>query len=128
MYIKESAQDYVEAVLIIEKQKGFVRSVDIANYLRVTKPSVSYAIKNLQNEGYLIMDEDKDKEITLTPKGRELAEIMYERHMFFTNWLERLGVNSTIAAADACRIEHAISKESFEAIRKAVSDCECDDN
>lgn len=127
MYIKESAQDYVEAVLIIEKQKGFVRSVDIANYLGVTKPSVSYAIKNLQNEGFLIMDEDKDKEIFLTPKGRKLAETMYERHLFFTNWLVKLGVAEEIAAADACRIEHAISKESFAAIRKAVTECECED-
>lgn len=121
MLIRESAQDYVEAVLIIEKQKGVVHSIDIARFLGVSKPSVSYAIKNLTESGYLIMDENNDKHISLTKKGLELANLMYERHVFFTKWLEALGVSSSIAEEDACRIEHAISKESFEAIKKYVS-------
>lgn len=120
MVIGESAEDYVEAVLIIQKQKNRVHSVDIAKYLNVSKPSVSYAIRNLSKAGYLFMDEDNEKQIKLTPKGKALAEKMYERHVFFSRWLKSLGIDEEIAVAEACRIEHVLSKESFEAIRKFV--------
>lgn len=120
MVIGESAEDYVEAVLIIQKQKNRVHSVDIAKYLNVSKPSVSYAIRNLSKAGYLFMDEDNEKQIKLTPKGKALAEKMYERHVFFSRWLKSLGIDEEIAVAEACHIEHVLSKESFEAIRKFV--------
>lgn len=120
MVIRESAEDYVEAVLILEKQNGAVHSIDIARQLKVSKPSVSYAIKNLSEAGYLYMDEDNEKQIKLTPKGRALAEQMYERHVFFTQWLRSMGIDPATAAADACRIEHVLSKQSFQAIKKFV--------
>lgn len=120
MVVKESAQDYIEAIYIVEKEKGIAYSIDVARQLNVSKPSVSYAIKNLSQAGYLYMDEDNSKRIVLTKKGRALAEQMYERHVFFTNWLKELGVDGKIATRDACRIEHVISKESFHAIREYV--------
>jgi len=120
MVIGESAEDYVEAVLIIEKQNGCVHSIDIARHLKVSKPSVSYAIKNLSEAGYLIMDEDNEKQIKLTPKGRALAEQMYERHVFFTQWLKSLGIDPVVAVSEACRMEHVLSKQSFKAIKKFV--------
>ncbi|MDY5730771.1 MAG: metal-dependent transcriptional regulator [Eubacteriales bacterium] len=122
MVIRESAEDYVEAVLIIEKQKGSVHSIDIARHLKVSKPSVSYAIKNLSEAGFLYMDEDNEKQIKLTPKGRSLAEQMYERHVFFTQWLKSLGIDAATAASEACRMEHVLSKQSFQSIKKFVLD------
>ncbi len=122
MVIRESAEDYVEAVLIIEKQKGSVHSIDIARHLKVSKPSVSYAIKNLSEAGFLYMDEDNEKQIKLTPKGRNLAEQMYERHVFFTQWLKSLGIDAATAASEACRMEHVLSKQSFQSIKKFVLD------
>lgn len=115
MKIHESAEDYLEAILIINERKGSVRSIDIANELEYSKPSVSVAMKNLRASGCITMD--KDGYITLTPKGKEIADTVYERHKFITEGLIKLGVNPKTAAEDACRIEHVISPESFKALK-----------
>lgn len=116
MKIQESAEDYLEAILMIFERKGSVRSIDIANELEYSKPSVSIAMKNLRENGYIVMD--KDGYITLTDKGREVAERVYERHKLISEGLIKLGVDPRIAEDDACRIEHVISVETFEAIKK----------
>lgn len=116
MKIQESAENYLETILMLNLRNPPVRSIDIVNELLVTKPSVSVAMKNLRENGYVEMDDVGF--ITLTPKGREIAESMYERHTLLTKWLEGLGVNPETAAEDACRIEHVISADSFEAIKK----------
>lgn len=119
MKSNESLENYLETILILSKQLPVVRSVDIANELGFKKPSVSVAVKNLKTKGYItVMDQGY---IFLTESGREIAEMIYERHEFLTDWLISLGVDKTIAAEDACRIEHDISKESFEAIKKHIS-------
>ena len=118
MKIQESAENYLETILILSKRKGAVRSIDIANELGFTKPSVSVAMKNLRENGYAKTDEDGT--ITLTDKGRKIAETIYERHTFLSDWLAALGVEASTAAEDACRIEHVISAESFEAIKRHV--------
>lgn len=118
MIIKESAENYLETILIIQKRKGSVRSIDIANELDFSKPSVSVAMKNLRENGYIEMS--TDGYINLLDSGREIAERMYERHTYLTDWLISIGVSPDIATEDACRIEHVISTESFEAI-KALS-------
>lgn len=118
MKIQESAENYLETILILSKKNPLVRSIDIANELDYAKPSVSVAMKNLRENGYIEMD--SDWHITLTEKGRPIAEAMYERHTLLTEWLVFLGVDKKIAAEDACRIEHVISAESFEAIKKHV--------
>lgn len=119
MKIQESAENYLETILIIRQRKGYVRSIDIVNELDFTKPSVSVAMKNLRENGYISMDEKGY--ITLLEKGEEIAQTMLERHVMLTKWLTQLGVDEQTAAHDACRIEHVISKESFEAIKKHVS-------
>ena len=119
MKVLESAENYLESVLILQKQKGHVRSIDIVNYLEFSKPSVSVAMKNLRENGYVEMDADGF--ITLCPKGQEIAERMYERHVFLSRWLTKLGVDPDVAVEDACRIEHVISAESFAAIKRHVS-------
>jgi DtxR family Mn-dependent transcriptional regulator len=116
MKIQESAENYLETILILQKRKGTVRAVDIANELSFSKPSVSVAMKNLRQSGYL--DVSLDGGITLLPKGLEIAEKIYERHTLLSDWLIALGVSPEIATEDACRIEHVISAESFEAIRR----------
>lgn len=116
MIIQESAENYLETILILNLRNPPVRSIDIVNELSVTKPSVSVAMKNLRENGYITMDDAGF--ITLTAKGKEIAETMYERHTLLTKWLEGLGVNPETAAEDACRIEHVISEDSFEAIKK----------
>lgn len=118
MKIQESAEMYLETILILSKKNHLVRSIDIANELDYAKPSVSVAMKNLRENGYIEMD--SDWHITLTEKGRAIAEAMYERHTLLSEWLAFLGVDKKIAAEDACRIEHVISAESFEAIKKYV--------
>ncbi len=118
MKIQKSAEDYLESILVIQRRNGYVHAVDIANELEFSKPSVSIAMKNLRENGYIAVNENN--EITLTKKGREIAETIYERHTFLTNWLKALGVDSKIAAEDACRLEHVISAESFAAIKKHV--------
>lgn len=116
MKIHESAENYLETILMIKNKKGVVRSVDIANELDFSKPSVSVAMKNLRENGYI--DVDASGYITLLDEGKKIAEKMYERHTTLSNWLISLGVPEKIAVEDACRIEHIISVETFEAIKK----------
>ncbi|HJD40113.1 MAG TPA: metal-dependent transcriptional regulator [Candidatus Blautia stercoripullorum] len=116
MKIQESAENYLETILIIGNRKPQVRSIDIANELDFSKPSVSVAMKNLRLNGYIQMDHDGF--ITLTPSGKAIADKIYERHQLLSKWLEELGVDPKIAAEDACRMEHVISSESFDAIKK----------
>jgi len=119
MKIQESAENYLETVLILQKSLTKVRSIDIANELNYSKPSVSVAMKNLKNNGYVEIDDNGY--IKLSEKGLEIAEKMYERHTILSHWLISLGVNSDTATEDACKIEHVISAESFEAIKKHVN-------
>lgn len=115
MAIHESGENYLEAILILGNKTGFVRSIDVANYLGVTKPSVSRAMSILKSGGYI--EFAGDGQLTLLDAGREIAEKMYERHRVFTDLLVSLGVERDIAIEDACRIEHVISDESFEKLR-----------
>lgn len=122
MKIQESAENYLETILILRQRIGDVRSVDIANELGYSKPSISIAMRNLRENNYISVD--KNGFITLLPPGQEIAERMYERHTFLTHCLSSLGVAPDIAAEDACRIEHVISAESFEAIKAYVKKAE----
>ena len=117
MQIRESAENYLETILILSqrKGKGEVRSIDIVNELEFSKPSVSVAMKNLRENGYITVN--KDGYIDLTEKGAEIAERMYERHTLLSKWLITLGVDEKTAVEDACRMEHVISAESFAAIK-----------
>lgn len=115
MKIQESAENYLESILMLYNQKGYVRSIDIAHQLAVTKPSVSNAMKNLRESGYITMQ--ADGHIHLTDTGREIAERVYERHRFLQQALLALGVSAENALADACRIEHVISQETFDALK-----------
>ena len=115
MKIQESAENYLEAILMLHNQNGLVRSIDIVNKLKFSKPSVSVAMKNLRENGYIEMD--SEGYITLLEKGRAIAETIYERHRLLSDWLITLGVTPETAVEDACRIEHVISAESFEAIK-----------
>ena len=119
MKIQESAENYLEAILIIHNRQGNVRSIDIANELGFSKPSVSVAMKNLRTNGYI--EVDKEGLITLLDKGREIADKIYERHTLLSTWLVRMGVSPEVAAEDACRIEHVISAETFERLKEHVS-------
>ena len=114
-----SGEDYLEAVLVLQKEKGMVRSVDVARHLDVSKPSVCHAVATLKNGGFLTMDDGFF--LHLTNIGREVAEQIYEKHRFFTERLIAAGVDSEIAEADACRIEHVISDESFQCLKEAMS-------
>ena len=116
MKVNESAENYLETILMLSKKLPVVRSVDIANELGYKKPSVSIAMKHLREKEYITVMEQGY--ISLTESGREIAEMIYERHEFLTNWLTSLGVDKKIAAEDACRIEHVISKESFQAMKE----------
>ena len=120
MKIQESAENYLETILVISHKKGMVRSIDIVNELEFSKPSVSVAMKNLRENGYIEMD--KDGYIMLLDKGREIAEKIYERHTTLSTYLVALGVDPVVAAEDACRIEHVISAESFEAIKNHIKE------
>ena len=111
----ESAETYLETILILSSTKGAVRSIDIANELEYSKPSVSVAMKNLRETGYIIVDDDGH--ISLTESGRDIAETMYRRHRVLSEFLTALGVDEKTALNDACRIEHVISEQSFEKIR-----------
>ena len=115
MQIHESAENYLETILMLSKKLPVVRSVDIANELDVKKASVSIAMKNLREGGKITVTQAGY--IYLTDSGREIAEMIYERHEWLRNWLISLGVDSNIAAEDACKMEHVISKESFEALK-----------
>ena len=112
-----SGEDYLEAVLVLQKQKGMVRSVDIARHMDVSKPSVCHAVATLKDGGFLTMDDGFF--LHLTNIGREVAEQIYEKHRFFTERLIAAGVDPEIAEADACRIEHVISDESFQCLKSA---------
>ena len=118
MKILESAENYLETILILQKRNGNVRSIDIVNELDYTKPSVSIAMKHLRENGYI--EVDKDGHITLLEKGLEIAERMYERHTVISQFLIKLGVEESVATEDACKIEHVISDESFEAIKNSI--------
>ena len=117
MKLHASGEDYLEAILILHKQKGAVRSVDVARHMDVSKPSVSHAVTTLRDGGFLTMDSDYF--LHLTDVGREVAEQIYEKHRFFTDRLIEAGVDPETAERDACRIEHVISQESFERLRDA---------
>lgn len=121
-YIKhradESLEDYLETILILQNTNGQVRSIDIANEMSFTKPSVSIAMKNLREKGYITMADTGY--ITLTETGRQRAEDVLERHTILADLLMRIGVSKEIALADACKVEHDLSEESFEAIKRAL--------
>ena len=121
MKLHASGEDYLEAVLVLQKQKGMVRSVDVARHMDVSKPSVCHAVATLKNGGFLTMDDGFF--LHLTNIGREVAEQIYEKHRFFMERLIAAGVDPETAEADACRIEHVISEESFRRL-KAVAEAE----
>lgn len=116
--IHESAEDYLEMILILQRKKSCVHAIDIVRELNYSKPSVSIAMKNLRNEGLVLVNESN--EITLTDKGREIAERIYERHIFIGEGLMSMGVDETTAFAEACKIEHVISQDTFEKMKKAA--------
>ena len=116
MKIQESAENYLETILVLQERKGSVRSIDIANELEFSKPSVSVALKNLRQGGYIEMD--ASGQIRLLPAGQAIAEAVLEKHRMMTAFLVALGVSPEVAAEDACRIEHVLSNESFEAIKR----------
>lgn len=118
MKIYASGEDYLEAVLVLQKEKGMVRSVDLARHMGFSKPSISHAVGVLKNGGFLTVDEDGY--LHLTEDGREVAEKIYERHQFFTEQLVAAGVDRETAERDACRIEHAISEETFQKLKASV--------
>ena len=116
MKIHESAENYLETILVLQQRKGSVRSIDIANELEFSKPSVSVAMKNLRLNGYI--EVDAAGQIRLLPEGKRIAEAVLEKHQLMTQFLISLGVSPEVAAEDACRIEHVLSNESFEAIKE----------
>lgn len=115
---EESVEDYLETIYILGMRLPAVRSIDIVNEMNFSKPSVSVAMKNLRNKNYI--DISESGHITLTEEGLKLAAVTYERHTVFTDWLISLGVDPKVAAVDACKMEHDISAESFEAIKKSI--------
>lgn len=116
MTVRESGEMYLEAILVLAKKSGYVRSIDVSEYLGYSKPSVSRAMGILREGGYILVE--KDGAITLTDSGKKLAETIYERHAVLSELLIRLGVDEKTATDDACRIEHVISDESFQAIKQ----------
>ena len=117
MKLYASGEDYLEAVLVLQRKQGMVRSVDLARHMGFSKPSISHAVGVLKNGGFLTVDDDGFLHLTVI--GREIAEKIYERHLFFMEQLIAAGVDPKTAEADACRIEHAISQDTFEKIRDA---------
>lgn len=120
MSVHESGEMYLEAIHVLTKNNGYVRSIDVSEYLGYSKPSVSRAMGILRNGGYITVD--KDGGIFLTESGKEIAEKIYARHTLLTKILIRIGVSEETAAEDACKLEHAISDESFEALKRYVAD------
>ena len=120
MKIQQSAEDYLETMLILEEKYGYIRSIDIAKHLGVTKPSVSYAVKRLKESGYINMESNGP--ITLAPPGRKIATRIYERHKALRSFLELLGVDHDLAEEDACKIEHVISHDTYVAICRHLNE------
>lgn len=120
MNIHESAEDYLERILILQKTNGRVISIDIANSMNYSKPSISRAMKNLKNSGYINIDESGV--ITLTETGLQIANRIYERHLLLTQYFVNLGVSEDVAKSDACKIEHDLSDETFEAIKRHATE------
>ncbi|MGN0169833.1 MAG: metal-dependent transcriptional regulator [Lachnospiraceae bacterium] len=121
-FVNESAEDYLETILILSQKLPVVRSVDIANELGFKKSSVSVAMKNLREKNHITVTDAGF--IYLTEEGRQIAQMVYERHLFLSDWLVSLGVDDKLAAIDACKMEHVLSKESFSAIKKAYGKSE----
>ena len=115
---EESLEDYLETIFILSRRLSTVRSIDVATELDYSKPSVSVAVKNLKNRGYITVSEDGS--LHLTDEGQRLAESVYERHTLLTDWLVHLGVDPKVAAGDACKMEHDITPESYEAMKKCI--------
>ena len=120
MNIHKSAEDYLEMILMLREQKGYARSTDVASALGVTKPSVSFAMKKLRENGYILMDEDNY--LSLTETGMEIAKRIYDRHKALTAFLIQIGVEEKLAREDACKIEHDISDETYHAIRRQIGE------
>ena len=120
MSIHESGEMYLEAILVLSQKNGFVRSIDVSEYLGYSKPSVSRAVGILKNGNYIVVD--KDGSLTLTESGKEIAEKIFERHTVLSKLLIKMGVSEETATADACKLEHAISDESFEAMKRYMAD------
>ena len=120
MHLQESGEMYLETIYILSKSQPAIRSIDIVEYMGYSKPSVSRAVGLLKNGGYILVDEGGF--ITLTDEGRQVAERMYERHTLLSDLLIRLGVNPKVASEDACKMEHVISSESFEAIKRHMQE------
>ena len=115
MALHQSGEDYLEAILVLQQEKGMVRSIDVAQHLDFSKPSVSRAVSVLKASGHIVMN--KDGSLELTEEGRRVAQSIYERHRFLTQWLIRLGVSPETAAEDACKMEHDISAETFQCLK-----------
>ena len=120
MSVHESGEMYLEAILVLSQKNGFVRSIDVSEYLGYSKPSVSRAVGILKKGDYIRME--KDGSLTLTESGKAIAEKIFERHTVLSQLLIRLGISEETATADACKLEHAISDESFEAIKRHMAD------
>ena len=118
MNMKESAQNYLETILILSKKNGSVRSIDIANYMNYTKASISVAMKHLREDAYINVE--ANGQITLTEQGKQIAEMLYERHQVIAGILIALGVSEATAYEDSCKIEHDLSEESFEKIKECL--------
>lgn len=118
MALHQSGEDYLEAILVLRERKGAVRSIDVAQYLGFSKPSISRAMSILRSSGYITVE--KDGRLELTETGTLVAREIYERHRLLTEWLVRLGVSPETAAEDACRIEHDISQETFRCLKAHV--------
>lgn len=116
MAIQESGEMYLETILILSEKQGMVRSMDVAAYMNFSKPSISRAVGILKKDGYVNME--KDGALTLTDAGRAIAENIYARHVMLTNFLTALGVDPAVASEDACKMEHDISEETFEALKR----------
>ena len=116
MKVHESEENYLETILVLSQKGSHVRSIDIVNELEYSKPSVSIAMKNLREKGYIVMD--CGGYITLTDEGKKIADSIYERHVAISEWLISLGVDKKTAVRDACKMEHSLSEESFSAIKR----------
>ncbi len=121
MALHQSGEDYLEAILLLRQQKGVVRSIDIAQYLGYSKPSISRAMSLLKSSGHIVMEDGGH--ITLTSQGEVIAQQIYQRHLLLKDFLERLGVSAEVAAEDACKMEHYISDETYQCLKHFVEDC-----